>query len=408
MKLFRKILFWCHLITGIAVAVVVLVMSITGVLLTYELQMTRWTDIRNLDGAPQAPDARRLGAGEFLAQLQESGQGRPSSIQWASSIEAPVTVSFGREKTLYANAYTGEILGGEGQGIRDFFHAVEDWHRWLAFTGEGRDTGKAITGASNLAFLFLVLSGLYLWWPQKWKRSTLRSIMWFRRGLSPKARDFNWHNVIGFWSFLPLVFIVGTAVVFSYPWANNLVFILSGESPPEGRGPRGGPPGGSGEAEEPAAAFAFDDLFYASLDGLIAPVEQRMENWRSLTLSVPNNAVDNLNIQVDTGTGRQPQKKGWLVVDRASGREVEWRGFEAGTRGSQARAIVRFLHTGEVLGFWGQALAGLVSLGSAFLVWTGLWLSWRRFRSWRSRQRRNGPASAEMPVSEKRRTTVIQ
>jgi uncharacterized iron-regulated membrane protein len=28
----------------------------------------------------------------------------------------------------------------------------------------------------------------------------MRNVLWFRRGLPGKARDFNWHNVIGFWS----------------------------------------------------------------------------------------------------------------------------------------------------------------------------------------------------------------
>jgi uncharacterized iron-regulated membrane protein len=39
---------------------------------------------------------------------------------------------------------------------------------------------------------------------------------------------------------------------------------------------------------------------------------------------------------------------------------------------------VRFLHTGEVLGIAGQTIAGLVSLTSLFMVWTGLALAWRR------------------------------
>ena len=37
--------------------------------------------------------------------------------------------------------------------------------------------------------------------------STLRSVTLFRRGLRSKARDFNWHNVIGLWSWGPLVVV---------------------------------------------------------------------------------------------------------------------------------------------------------------------------------------------------------
>jgi hypothetical protein len=40
---------------------------------------------------------------------------------------------------------------------------------------------------------------------------------------------------------------------------------------------------------------------------------------------------------------------------------------------------LRYLQTGEALGIAGQTVAGLVSAGAAFPVFTGLSLSWRRF-----------------------------
>ena len=74
------------------------------------------------------------------------------------------------------------------------------WHRYLALEGASRATGKAITGAANLGFLFIVVSGIYLWLPRVWTWIQFKNVLWFRSGLPPKARDFNWHNVIGFWS----------------------------------------------------------------------------------------------------------------------------------------------------------------------------------------------------------------
>lgn len=383
MKVFRKILFWLHLIVGVSCAIVVVIMSATGVLLTYDLQMINWADTHALDGGPPAAGVERLGAGELMQRVENSGEGRPNAFKWAADPAAPVVATFGRGKTLYVNAYTGEVLGGESEAIRDFFHGVEDWHRWLAMGGEQRETGQALTGIANLGFLFIVLSGLYLWWPRNWRRKALRSVLWFKRGLSPKARNFNWHNVIGFWSFLPLVLIVGTAVVFSYPWANDLVFILSGETPPAGQGRGGRPPGGNSTGLAASSAFSLDESLYASFDHLIMPVEEHVPNWKSVTLTTPNNPEAPLQIRVDAGTGRQPQKQSQLVFDRKSSAIIELTGFDANSTGRQARTIIRFLHTGEVLGFWGQTLAGLISLGSLLLVWTGLSLSWRRFGSWR-------------------------
>ena len=52
-------------------------------------------------------------------------------------------------------------------------------------------TGRAATGASNLAFLLLGLSGLYLWWPNVLTMRHLRPILWFKKTGTGRARDFN-------------------------------------------------------------------------------------------------------------------------------------------------------------------------------------------------------------------------
>jgi len=149
----------------------------------------------------------------------------------------PVAFSYGREATIYANPYTGELLGQGSTGLRSFFRFMTDWHRWLGASGENRNVGKAITGACNLAFLFIVVSGVYLWWPRSWKWPNVKLIVLFRGGLSSKARDFNWHNVIGFWSAVQLFFVVLSATVISYPWASDLAYRVTGEEPPARRGP---------------------------------------------------------------------------------------------------------------------------------------------------------------------------
>ena len=44
---FRKVLFWCHLATGVSAGVVILIMSVTGGLLAYEKQIIAWADTRD-------------------------------------------------------------------------------------------------------------------------------------------------------------------------------------------------------------------------------------------------------------------------------------------------------------------------------------------------------------------------
>ena len=67
-----------------------------------------------------------------------------------------------------------------------------------------------------------------------------------------------------------------------------------------------------------------------------------------------------------------------MTLDAATGEVVSWNPFTSQTPGRQARSWVRFLHTGEALGIVGQTVAGLVSLTSMLMVWTGLALAYRR------------------------------
>ena len=382
MKLLRKIIFWTHLLCGVIGGVIILTMSVTGVLLMYEKQMIAWADTRNYHIAPPA-GAARLPLETLLTKARESQAGAPISVTARAGNDAPVAMGFNGGRTVYFNPYTGEALGGGAQGVRNFFHVVTDWHRLLGREGAGRATGRAITGACNLAFLFLVISGLYLWFPRNWSWPQFKNVLWFRRGLPGKARDFNWHNVIGFWSCVPLFLIVLSGAVISYPWAGNLVYRVVGETPPA-------PP--ARPASPPPAANA--EPSFDNLNQAWTRAEQFSSGWQSLSLRLPAAADAPLAFTIDHGMGGEPHKRATLTIDRKSGEVVKWEGFSSFTAGRRLRSILRFTHTGEVLGFTGQTIAGIVSFGGAVLVWTGLALAWRRLRAWRVR-RANVPATAE-------------
>ncbi len=176
MKQLRKVIFWCHLLCGVIAGVIILTMSVTGVLLMYEKQMIAWADTRNYQLAPPA-DATRLPIERVLAKAREAQPAAPVSITARADNNAPIAVAFNGGRTIYANPYTGEVLGEGAPGVRNFFHVVTDWHRWLGTEGAGRATGRMITGVCNLAFLFIVGSGFYLWWPRAWTWSQFKNIL---------------------------------------------------------------------------------------------------------------------------------------------------------------------------------------------------------------------------------------
>ena len=98
--------------------------------------------------------------------------------------------------------------------------------------------------------------------------------------------------------------------------------------------------------------------------GLVAPrpMGRSSTGWRPISVCIPVSPEAPLVVNVDRGTGGQPQKRGQLTVDRATGEVKKWEPFEAGTPGRRARAWLRFLHTGEAVGLGGQRVAAIASV----------------------------------------------
>ena len=390
MKTFRSVLFWVHLSAGLLAGTVILIMSVTGVALTYQRQMQLWADTRHYQFTPP-PGTERLPAATLVDAIRTwDASAPPTALTIRSDASAPASVAVGN-RTIYVNPYTAQVYGeGTGTTLRAFFSEMVVWHRYLAMSGESRTTGRAVTGASNLLFLFLVLSGLYLWWPKSLGLAQLRNILWFRRGLRPKARDFNWHNVLGFWSAIPLAIVVYSGVVISYPWAGNMVYRVFGETPPAGRGAgpgpgpagRGGEPGGRSGAERQAAAVTAIDV-----ESLLQRAMAREPDWSILTARIPTPDAPTTTVMVDRGDGGQPQLRGTLTLDAATGAERSWEPFSAQTPGRRTRSFLRFAHTGEYYGLTGQTIAGLVSAAAVVLVYTGIALSFRRLKAWLAQRR---------------------
>jgi uncharacterized iron-regulated membrane protein len=385
MKLFRKIIFWCHLSAGVFAGIVVLIMSVTGALLMYERQITAWADTRGYQ-ITQPANGERLPVETLIAKVRESqADVVPSSIAINANVTAPVAIGLTGGRTLFTHPYTGEVLGEGSKPVRSFFRTVTDWHRWLGAGGDNRTTGKAITGACNLAFLFLVMSGFYLWFPRSLTWGQIKKVLWFRRGLPSKARDFNWHNVMGFWSAVPLFIVVLSGVVISYTWAGNLDYRVVGENPPQQQRPPAPPATQNQQAGGNLARSA--EIPLNGLNQMWNRAEQQVSDWQIITLRLPTGSDAPYQFTIDQGNGSQPQKRGTLTLDAKTGEITKWEPFAASSTGRKLRTILRFAHTGEVLGIFGQTIAGIVSAVGAVLVYTGLALSFRRFRAWLARRK---------------------
>ena len=81
----------------------------------------------------------------------------------------------------------------------------------------------------------------------------------------------------------------------------------------------------------------------------------------------------------------RPDQRVVVTVDRINSDSIRVERFDSYNTGRQVRTWLRWIHTGEAGGVTGQTVAGAASAGGAVLVWTGIALALRRFRSWRGR-----------------------
>lgn len=382
----RTLVFWLHLLVGVTAGAVILFMSVTGVILAFEPQITDWLE-RDRRIITPPPDARPLSAEAILAKAREARPDvRPTAITLRADPAASAVVSFGREGgALFVDQYRGVVLGGLSR-VHDALHEVVEWHRWLG----SRDNLRPVTGAANLGFLGLVVLGVYLWWPRRWTRETVRAVTLFRGGLDGRARDFNWHNVIGIWCAPVLLILTLTGAVMSYQWANNLLYTLTGNEPPPPPPAAGSQPARE-DQRRPRPPAAETGRQAVGLDTLWTRAEHQVPGWIAINARLPPRADAPVTFFIQEPSGWHPSPRSQLVLDPLTADVVKWEPFAGQNMGRRLRAWVRPLHTGEAAGLPGQAIAGLASAGGAMLAWTGVALAWRRFRAWRRRAGSNEP-----------------
>jgi uncharacterized iron-regulated membrane protein len=377
-----------HLAAGVTAGVIVFVMSFTGALLALKPQILNRIEADVRVVTPPA-GATRLGVQALVAAVRTARpDARPATVTLQADPAASAAVGLGRDGTIFVDPYSGRVLGEGNKRAQLFFRTVEDWHRWLGVSGDHRATARSVTGASNCAFFVLALTGPYLWWPRTWSWSNVRAIVWFRSARNGRARDFNWHNVIGLWCAPILIVLTLTGIVMSYPWANSLLFRAAGSPPPIAGG------GGGGQANGPRDGDGRAAPLPENLDASWARAVEQVPTWRSITARLPARAGAPIVFTIVDAQSWNAFARSQLTVSTKNAAVSKWEPYEAQSRGQKWRGWVRFGHTGELAGLPGQILAGLACAGATVLVWTGLALAFRRLLNRRRVATRSNAAAA--------------
>ncbi|MDE2904913.1 MAG: PepSY-associated TM helix domain-containing protein [Acidobacteriota bacterium] len=201
----RRVLFQVHLWVGVAAALYVLVVSVTGAALVFRIHLQRAVHPKLLTARTDGPQADMVTVLERVRDAYPRGR--------LSGVDAPTTVrpthlayvtEDGRFRTVLSDPVTAEVLGELPE------HSVVRTLQDLHFDLLAGSTGRVINGIGALCLLLLCATGPFIWWPGRagWRRGL--AVDW---GRPWKRVTWELHGAVGIWT---LVLTAGWAVTGAY------------------------------------------------------------------------------------------------------------------------------------------------------------------------------------------------
>lgn len=345
-----------HLWLGLASGLVVLIVAGTGILLVFEDELDEWAN-HDLYYVSVPANAQRVTVDSML-QSAATYDPRLKITRIYAETQSP-----GRSVVFYAkmsktqtwhiavDPYTGKVIKGRNYN-KSFFGVVLNLHRHLCMN----ETGKAITGASCLIFVFMVISGIVLWWPKRWHILKQRTcIAW-----KSKWKRLNWdlHAVGGFYVHIVLFAISVTGLTWSYQWMNNAIYLVFDGKPMK-------------KTEAPANTVKepIQPGFYESL---YRQTNAKLPYNGRITMLLPGN--DSLAITVNklNHEASAYNVADVLYFEKGTGRLLKENLFKNSSMGNKVRRMVYPIHTGRLYGWPTQILALIAAMVAFSLPVTGL------------------------------------
>ncbi|HTE26027.1 PepSY-associated TM helix domain-containing protein [Flavitalea sp.] len=361
-----------HLILGLASGLIIVILGVTGCLLAFEVEIRNLTEpfknLKSQTGHLLSPSAlksiadKKLSSGNALG-VEYPGSNKAAIAAWYDSTHYEL---------VYLNPYSGEVLKHKNMN-EDFFRIVLDGHYYLWLPEK---IGQPIAASATLIFLVMMISGIILWWPKnKAARKQRFSIKWNAKW---RRRNYDLHNVLGFYVTWVAIFLAITGLVFGFQWFARSVYWISsgGETMVDHAHP----------VSETTKAAAYANM----ADHLWSEHRGSLKENESISVYFASLPTDPLEVVINHKPGTY-YTNDYFHYDQYTGKELVAVGSYAGkfADAPMADKIVRMnydMHVGAILGLPGKFLAFFASLIAASLPVTG-------FIIWRGRKKKKSAAT---------------
>ncbi|GLB48217.1 PepSY-associated TM helix domain-containing protein [Neptunitalea lumnitzerae] len=207
---FNKVVAWIHLWPSIVSGIIVVFVCITGTIIVYTDEIM---DLSAGEAKYVTPGEHKLTYSEINEKVlqQDSMYAVSEAVFYKEPNRSLRLRIFDRKNVkmfmMYVNPYTGEILKKDSTIY--FFFITAHLHAQLL----AGSIGGWIVAISTIVFFVNCLTGLILWWPKKWNKTTKKASFTVKWSAKFKRLNYDLHNVFGFYSLLLCVILSGTGLI---------------------------------------------------------------------------------------------------------------------------------------------------------------------------------------------------
>lgn len=225
-KIFRKIHLWLSVPFGLIITLV----CFSGAILVFENEVNEWfrRDLYYVETVKESPLPMDKLLEKVATTLPDSVSVTGVSISSDPGRAYQVSLSKPRRASLYVDQYTGEVKGkSERSG---FFMFMFRMHRWLLDSmnpgNEGIFWGKMIVGVSTLLLVFVLISGIVIWWPRT--RKALKNSLKITATKGWRRFWYDLHVAGGMYALIFLLAMALTGLTWSFPWYRTAFYKVFG------------------------------------------------------------------------------------------------------------------------------------------------------------------------------------
>lgn len=214
-KIFRNIHLWLSVPFGILITLI----CFSGAALVFEKEVIELCHrelyfVKKVEAAPLPMEQLMT---KVAATLPDSVSVTGVNISSDPERAYQVTLSKPRRASMYVDQYTGEIMGKYERAL--FFNFMFRMHRWLLDSMKqdgGIFWGKMIIGTSTLMFVFVLISGIVVWWPRT--RKALKNSLKIVANKGWRRFWYDLHVAGGMYALVFLLAMALTGLTWSFQW----------------------------------------------------------------------------------------------------------------------------------------------------------------------------------------------